>query len=81
MNQTPMLRWNMSSFESDDNNEKILYKMIGDQTSQTILTIQKWPIYIYADPLNLENTNVSKTIYTTLINKKKMVSQNSNKCH
>lgn len=71
MNQTFMLRWNMSSFESDDNNEKILYKMIGDQTCQTILTIQKWPIYIYADPLNLENTNVSKTTYTTLINKKK----------
>lgn len=61
----------MSFIENDENNGKKINKIIGDQPLSFSHNIKV--TYLYADPLNLENTNIFQTTYNTLSNRKKTV--------
>lgn len=66
-----MLRLNMSFIENDENDYKFLYKLMRVQTPSYSYNIKV--AYLYADSLNLQNTNICQTTYNTISNSKNMV--------
>lgn len=74
-----MLRLNMSFIENDENDLKLLYKLMRVQTPSYSYNINV--TYLYADSRNLQNTNICQTTYNTLSNSKIWYLENNNKCH